>query len=138
MHISFNENKSKYFLKKEINRAEVKNIAAIDLDDGTKITGQTNVINCQKEYYETLYTQHKTKNTWRIKESEEHFLNDNNIPQLTENEKDILDSELSDDEIAKAVKNLPNSRSLGSDGIPIDFYKMFCIKIRKTVCESIN
>ena len=46
-------------------RAEVKNITAIDLDDGTKVTGQTNVIKCQKEYYQTLYTQPKPQNTWQ-------------------------------------------------------------------------
>ena len=138
MHIEFNEKNSKYFLKKETIRAEVKNITTIDLDDGTKITGQTNVIKCQKEYYETLYTQPKPKNTWQLEESEDFFLNENNIPQLTENEKDILDSELTEHEIAKAVKNLPNSRAPGSDGIPIDFYKMFWTKSRNPYAKALN
>ena len=75
MHIEFNEKNSKYFFKKEIIRAEVKNMTKLDLDDRTKITGQTNVINCQKEYYEKLYIQPKTKNPWQLKENEQFFQN---------------------------------------------------------------
>jgi hypothetical protein len=138
MHIEFNEKNSKYFLNKEKSKADVKNITTIDLDDGTKITGQNNVIECQQKYYETLYTQPQDKNTWQVEEDEEYFLKNEDIPKLNDDEKDMLDLDITEDEITQAVKDLPNSKAPGSDGIPIDFYKCFWTKVKKPVIESIK
>ena len=138
MHIEFNEKNSKYFLNKEISKAEIKNITTIDLDDGTKVKGQQNVIKCQQEYYQPLYTQHKTNNQWKLEESNDYFLNENDIPQINDEDKETLDNNISIDEIAQAVKDLPNSKSPGSDGLPIDFYKIFWAKIKIIAYESIN
>ena len=42
-----------------------------------------------------------------------------------------MEKEITEDEIKKAIKNSPNNKSPGSDGFPIEFYKVFWNQIIK-------
>ena len=44
--------------------------------------------------------------------------------KLTESSKQYMDSHLTKEEIAKAVKKMSNNKSPGEDGIPVEFYKV--------------
>ena len=73
----------------------------------------TEIINEQNTFYEHLYTSKKLNN---IENIEEQFLNTDNIPKLSEIEKNDCEDELSILECTKALKMLPNNKSPGADG----------------------
>jgi hypothetical protein len=138
LHVEFNEKNSEYFYKKEIGNAKIKNISVINMQDGTKITGHNEIINCQKDFYNTLYTETNVNNPWAEQDATDTFLNDNNITQLDDNDKDNLENKLNMQEIAEATKALPNLKSPGSDGLPVDFYKKNWNDIKSLVLDSIT
>ncbi len=49
----------------------------------------------------------------------------------------MCDSPLSYDEVTKAVKELPNNKSPGSDGFSIEFYNFFWKDVKCLVTDSI-
>ena len=49
----------------------------------------------------------------------------------------MLRSPITYEDIAQAVKAVPNSKIPGSDGLPIEFYQIFWSKIKEPVYESI-
>ena len=55
-------------------------------------------------------------------ESKKYFL-DQPCEQLTEVDHEKLETDITDQEIANALKELPTNKSPGADGVPIDFNK---------------
>ena len=68
-----------------------------------------------------------------MQEADQHFLHDNDIQTINDEDKEALDDPLTMDEIAQTIKALPNNKTQhpGSDGIPVEFYKIFWIKIKE-------
>ena len=62
----------------------------------------------------------------------------NSYPQGIEEDKEDLDNPIEEQDICKAIKQLPNGKTPGSDGLPVEFYKVFWINIKKMVTDSIN
>ena len=62
----------------------------------------------------------------------------NNIPKISEEDKVRSDSDITFDEIGKALKELKNGKTPGTDGFPPDFYKFFWKDIGTLVYESIK
>ena len=50
---------------------------------------------------------------WQVEDDEEYFLNNEDILKLNDAEKDMLDSDITDDELTQAVKDLHNSKLPG-------------------------
>jgi exonuclease III len=136
-HIELNEKNSAYFLNKEKTNYNTKNISTIHLDDGTIVTDPAKITQCQKEFYETLYSDNSQNNLQR-NQANVHFLNQNNMPKLDEDEKTLLEQEITINEIAQAIADLPNGKTPGTDGFPVDFYKVFWPKIKDMVFNSIK
>jgi hypothetical protein len=70
-------------------------------------------------------------------EAKKYFL-DKQSTQITEKDQKSLDLDISDREIASALKELPSHKSPGGDGFPVDFYKFFWPDIKHLVCNSIK
>jgi exonuclease III len=137
-HIEYNEHNSSYFFAKEKNNAMKKNISTIQLDDGSKVTQQDKILKCQQKFYERLYTEPENVCQYAQQEAEQNFFNTEALPKLDEDEKNLIDLPITLDEIAHAIKELPNNRSPGTDGLPIEFYKFFWKKIQNIVLNSIE
>jgi hypothetical protein len=60
------------------------------------------------------------------------------VTKVGQQDKELLETPVQLEELAIAVHDLPNSKTPGTDGIPIDFYKVFWGKIKHTVLSSIN
>ena len=86
--------------------------------DGNYIFGTDKVQKTQVEFYKALYKSQELKNG-----DKEYFLN-NVDRKLTESSKLFLETAIAKDEISKAVKKMPNNKSPGADGIPVEFYKV--------------
>ncbi len=127
------EKNTNYFFNLEKRQANNKTINRLKLEDGS-ITDDINIIlEKQKEFYEKLYKESNLGRTDELINSiGEH-------PKLTDNEKETIDSMVTEQEILKALKASPNNKSPGEDGLPSEFYKVFWnnIKVHLVNCYKL-
>jgi hypothetical protein len=139
LHIDNFEYNSKYFLNKEISHAETENFQALELDTGEIVTGNKQIMEEQKKFYQTLYSETKINTENEIEEATKTFLDNETCKNLvSEDNAEMLDNEITMQEVAKAVQALPNGKSPGLDGIPVEIYKLFWTKIKDIVCDSLR
>ncbi len=89
----------------------------------------------QKKFYENLYSSKKNKDSVR---EAEFFLCNNNINRLSEEQKDSCEGIIKENEVKAVIKNIKNGKSPGSDGFPIEFYKVFWLDIGEYLLRSLN
>ena len=127
------EKSTKYFLNLEKRNYNQKCIKKLIGNNGSEITGQNEIIEEQRRFYEDLYSS-KLKNT-NDKLLDEYFLN-NNLPKLNDELKNLCEQELTIEECGKALKQLDNNKSPGADGLTTNFYKFFWPDIKTLVYDS--
>lgn len=98
-----------------------RSINYIEDPSGRPIVDPTEINEAFKVFYEKLYT---SEGTPRL-DKQTRFLNNLNIPKISENESKALDGELTEIEIAEAINCMQAGKTAGPDGIPIDIYKKF-------------
>jgi hypothetical protein len=112
-------------------------MGTIHKEDGTIITEQNEIIKCQKEFYMKLYKD-VSKNDIQKREANRYFLTQEHLPALNEENRNELDIPIELNDVANAIAALPNAKAPGSDGFPVDFYKVFWPKIKQIVHDSIQ
>lgn len=110
------ERSSKYFFSLEKHNARKKVIARIRNQHGLITSKQGEIIENQAKFYSQLYASEK-EISFQLKNQTGH--------QISEHESKMLDMPLTMEELAGAVKELPNNKSPGPDGLPIEIYKIF-------------
>jgi hypothetical protein len=90
----------------------------------------------KKKYCEELYTETNKINKNEIDKVTKYFMDQPNIPGLQDEDKATIDTEITIDELSKAIKELPNNKTPGLDGITAEFYKFFWSKIKELVYDS--
>ena len=132
--IESGEKNTKYFLNLEKRNYNTKNIKSLITVTNTEISKLSEIIHEKKTFYENLY------DSKLIKNETNNFLNqlelDNEIPKLTDEEKNLCDEFLTIQECGKALKLLPNNKSPGSDGFTTNFFKFFWPDIKHIVYNS--
>ena len=93
---------------------------------GVITTDPYRILSEQKEFYRNLY-QTKATDSDCVKS----FLNDLNIPQLSEEQKQSCEGGITAEECSEILESFQNNKSPGNDGIPIEFYK----KCWNLICE---
>jgi hypothetical protein len=136
-YVEQNETNSKLFLGLEKSRAKTKNLSKLILEDGSSIQDPAKILNEEKKFYEKLYNSNLKYQGNESIEARKYFLTEPPICVTDEDQK-VLDLELTDEEIANALKELPTRKSPGGDGFPVDFYKFFWPDIKTLVCASIK
>ena len=63
---------------------------------------------------------------------------DDNIQKLNDTEKRNCEGKITENECLKALKEMKNNKSPGSDGLTVEFYKMFWNTIKQYYVNSIN
>ena len=71
-------------------------------------------------------------------ESEQNIFLNYITDKLSNNDKEILGSDITDEEIYNAVKSLSTNKAPGIDGIPIEFYQKFWKIIKNEVTQIIK
>ena len=122
------EHNSKYFLSLEKHNSKKKTMKCTIKDDGSITRDQDEILKEQAKFYKKLYTADENV--------EFNYTNEENI-MLNELEKMTTDVDITLKEISSAVKSMPNGKSPGCDGLPVEFYKMFWTKIKNHVYENI-
>ena len=128
------EKNTKYFLGLEKARANAKIMDRLETDDGRIITDQQEILKEQVRFYSDVYRQKNNFNEVTANE----FTRNLNIPKITNEQKDSLETEINIDEISKALKHMKNDSSPGSDGITYSFLKIFWSKIKYLIMNSYN
>ena len=131
-HCEGNEKNSKYFLSLEKRNFKNKCINKLYVK-GVEISSESSILEEEKEFYENLY---KSKENVENYSGNTDFFREGVIPKLSEIEKDICESDISETECAKVLKTFKNNKSPGTDGLTAEFYKFFWVDIRKYVLES--
>ena len=63
---------------------------------------------------------------------------DDNIQKLNDTEKRNCEGKITENECLKALKEMKNNKGPGSDGLTVEFYKMFWNTIKQYYVNSIN
>jgi exonuclease III len=134
--VEFGEKNSNFFLRLENRNKQVKNIATLLDETGKEISVQSEILEAELDFYKKLYTQPEEKVFGDRERVKQMFMADN-TPKISDEEKEIGDSEITYDEIGRALKDLKNGKTPGTDGFPPDFYKFFWKDIGNLVYESI-
>jgi len=117
-------------LKQEKINSKAKHIKCLKTDDNRTISTHKEILNEQKRFYQNLYTQHNKSQL----DNNCDFLRD--LANLNETDKDYCENKITVDECSKALKELSNGKSPGSDGFTTEFYKFFWINIKDIVYNS--
>ena len=100
------------------------------------ITELPEILKEQANFYKDLYTS-KYDNVGQVLETET-FLIDDNIVQLSNEQKETCEGPITEGEIKLALRNMPNNKSPGMDGYPAEFFKFFWNDIGIFVLRSFN
>ena len=127
------EKNTKYFLNLEKRNAIDKHIQQLQSASGLIITDPTAILQEEKLFYQNLYSCPKTYDN----------LITQDIPaletlKLSEDQKESCEGPVSLDECGKALKELQNGKSPGTDGLTNEFYKFFWKGIQHLVIDSLN
>ena len=113
------ERSSKYFLNLEKRNHVKKHIRKLDIN-GFLTTDPLKILNEQKRFYQELYQSiNRTSNNG---ERISLFLDNLNIPKLTEREKNSCVGKISAGECYKLLDKFQNNKTPGNNGIPHEFY----------------
>ena len=128
--VEHGEKHSKYFASLEKKKSESKIISRLNIN-GDIITDKHEILSEQKKFYENLYKNRQTNH------SSINFF-DENINKVDERDKLRCEGLISDNECIKALKDMKNNKSPGSDGITAECYKIFWPDLKAFYLNSIN
>ena len=111
---------TKYFLNLEKRNYNSTCIKKLINKNDQEITNVKNIIHEQENFYKDLYSS-KLEDNQSTTVITNEFINSEHIPLLDQIDKDICDSELTLEECSKALKELANNKSPGSDGFTTNF-----------------
>ena len=129
------ERSTKYFFSLEKQRAKEKAWTEILDKQGKLIHGTPNIQKRQTEFYKELFTSQTHRNP-----DYDYFLS-NTQPhrkKLSDESKEALDSDISNEEIIKSLKLIKNNKSPGPDGISTELYKIYWNLIGEDLCDVLK
>ena len=106
-----------------------KTIYRLRLRNGEITTDPARILQEQEKFYRSLYTSKGSINREYITESDIIF------PKISEEDFELLEADITSEEIGIALKALALGKSPGTDGLPADFYKFFYKKIKETLYQ---
>ena len=129
------EKSRKYFLNLEKRNHIKKHIRKLHISGVIK-TDPFCILKEQERFYKNLYKSSTTDPHIAIKISS--FLNDLNIPALSEDQKKFCEGKISAEECFRLLDSFDNNKIPGNDGIPIEFYKTFWSLISDSFMKCVN
>ena len=111
------ERMSKYFFSLEKRNYLAKNIKSLKRQDGTIIKEQSEILDEQKKFYETLYTRNPDVNFNMTPSAGETLLNESQIADLK--------AKITVEELHSNLAAMQNGKCPGLDGLNKEFYMTF-------------
>ena len=116
------EKPTKYYLNLEKTKALKKSICRLKTDHFTEITNPQEILTAMHDFYKKLYTSRGSVDMTYVDKVD--------TKTISEETKQLLDQDISLEEISLALKELPNGKTLGTSGLPADFLKVFWAKLK--------
>ena len=124
------ERNTKYFSSLEKKKFDQKTISKLKFDNEI-IKDSKKILQKTKLFYENIY-----KNNVTITDFNNFF--DFDSKKCTPVQKQSCEGELTETECANALLKMNNNKSPGSDGLTVEFYKIFWNDIKQYLTNSIN
>ena len=119
------ERNTKYFYGLEKSKSKAKNMNALDVN-GATVKDPKIILEKQRDFYKKLYTADPNVNFNWVEQ---------NTKKLSDTERVLLDSPITVNEIAAAIKEMPPGKAGGLDGLSAEFYKMFFIHVKDLLLD---
>ena len=132
------ERNTRYFFNLEKRNYINKSIQSLVTDNGQLVSQFKYVLNEQLSFYSSLYSSRETVKSWDSELVDQFFINDNDIPKLDEEDRELCEGKISEGECVEVIKAFRNGKSPGTDGLPIEFYKIFWNDITNLVLNSFS
>ena len=133
--IELEEKSTKFFFKQECINYEKKNIVRLNIN-GTTIEDPTKILKEAKNYFQNVLS---TKNLRNNQEAIQNFMSNNeNMSILSQNEMLLLENDLTIEELDTSKTDTNKNKTPGTDGLPIEFYEVFWLKLREILLSSLN
>ena len=134
------EKPTKYFYNLEKTNYEKKLIREVKLENEKIISNPSQVNKEIEAFYREMYTAKINDNM--DNHAYEHkfrdFIEDLDIPQLSEEEQSFLEKELTINELKEALTSFADNKSPGEDGFTKEFYQTFFDLLCKDLLNSYN
>lgn len=127
------EKPSKYFFNLENRNFTNKVMTKLIDDDGSEYYETKEVLNCQRKFYEKLYSEPN-----KIGDNSIENIIGENRTKLSNEEAESLEGEITLKELSEALKNMKNEKSPGLDGFTVEFFKFFWPDLGTFILRSIN
>jgi len=118
-----------YLEKRNYNRKCINKLIS---SAGKEVTEPKEILAEESKFFKKLYT------SQHINVAEEkiyYFLQENTI--LSETDKMSMEGPVTDYEVVNVIKSMANNKSPGSDGLPVEFYKIFWKDIKVDLMNAI-
>ena len=131
------EKPSKYFFNLEKRNFNNKVINKLNVNDEL-INDPKEILREEKKFYENLYTSSNNVDIENEMPDIATFLDNTEAPKLSEQDKLKCEGELQEFELLNVLKNTANKKSPGSDGFPVEFYKVFWPQCKHFLLNALN
>jgi exonuclease III len=125
------EKNSKYFASLEKKRAEEKIIKTISCNN-QELTNQAEILKYVAKFFTSLYDKQEQSDNF------EEFFTVESADKLTHEQQTLCEGPLNENECRLSLKDMQNMKSPGSDGLTVEFYKIFWNDIKTYLVNALN
>ena len=133
--IEFGEKPSKYFLQLENSNYINKTIKELELEDGSSIRKQEEILSEVRSFYNKLYSEKKRSEPLLTSMQN---LDISDLAKVPPELKNSLVGELTLEELTASLNQSKNNKSPGLDGFPVEFYKAFWNLLGPLLLRALN
>ena len=109
-----------------------KHIRKLKLSNGIVTTDPVKIDSEIEHFYSKLYKANE------IIDHDDTFIATENVPKLTQQERDFCDGPITENECKLTLKTFKKSKSPGNDGLTCEFYMKFWDLLQKPLVKSFN
>ena len=136
------EKGSQFFLNIMKQNANKSTIRQLKINENAPlITDQKAIMSEIESFYKNLYTSRRSNDEASTKDVKEWIIalkNAGHIPQLDDDDKQLLEQDIDLLDLKLALKDCGKNKSPGNDGLPYEFYSKFWDDIKSPLYKSIT
>ena len=129
------EKNTKYFLGLEKRHHNNKTIKILRLADGSLISTDCEILEEAQRFYRSLYSSCIAS---QVNEYDDLFFSAGENIKVAEHEQGECEGPLTESECFASLKTMTSNKSPGSDGLPVEFYKVFWKDISQYLLKALN
>ena len=132
--IEFGEKSTKYFFQMEKRNYNNKVIDALRASNNYIITDPKLILEEESKFYSNLYHEDPLNPDPMVSNI---FFPEDHV-KLSQDEKRLIENEITENELLLALKSMNNNKSPGTDGFPCEFYKVFWLDLRELFTKVVK